>query len=44
MITLIGLFIVNGLIRWLLPEQEIVQDILIVLSIIFLIIILQFFT
>lgn len=43
MITLIGLFILNGLIGWLLPEQVIVQNIFIGLSIVFLVIILQFF-
>jgi phosphatidylserine decarboxylase len=43
MITLIGLFVINGLIGWLLPEQVIVQNIFIGLSIVFLIIILQFF-
>lgn len=43
MITLIGLFILNGLIGYLLPEWVIIQNIVIGLSIIFLIIILQFF-
>jgi phosphatidylserine decarboxylase len=43
MITLIGLFVINGLIGWLLPEQVIVQNIFIGLSIVFLVIILQFF-
>ncbi|MES2779698.1 MAG: phosphatidylserine decarboxylase family protein [Bacteroidota bacterium] len=43
MITLIGLFILNGLIGYLLPEWVIIQNIVIGLSIVFLIIILQFF-
>ncbi len=43
LITLIGLFILNGLIGYLLPEQVLVQNIFIGLSIVFLIIILQFF-
>lgn len=43
MITLIGLFIINGLIGYLLPEFVLVQNIIIGISIVFLIIILQFF-
>ncbi len=42
-ITLVGLFILNALIGYFLPEQILVQNIFIGLSIIFLIIILQFF-
>jgi phosphatidylserine decarboxylase len=43
MTTLIGLFVLNGLIGYLLPEWVIIQNIFIGLSIVFLIIILQFF-
>jgi phosphatidylserine decarboxylase len=43
LLTLIFLFLLNGLIGYLLPEQILVQNIFIGLSIVFLIIILQFF-
>jgi phosphatidylserine decarboxylase len=43
MITLIGLFLLNGLIGYLFKDLVILQNILIVLSIAFLVIILQFF-
>lgn len=43
MITLIGLFIINGLIGYLMPEFVLLQNIIIGISIVFLIIILQFF-
>lgn len=42
-ITLISLFAINAGIKWLLPDAVIVHNILIAISIIFLIIILQFF-
>ena len=42
-ITLVGLFLLNAVIGYVLPEQILVQNIFIGLSIIFLIIILQFF-
>jgi phosphatidylserine decarboxylase len=42
-ITLVVLFIINAVISWLLPEQRLVQNIFIALSVIFLVIILQFF-
>jgi phosphatidylserine decarboxylase len=42
-ITLVGLFAINALIQFMLPEQIIVQNIAILLSLAFLIIILQFF-
>lgn len=42
-ITLVVLFILNWVINYFLPEQVIVQNIVIVLSIAFLVIILQFF-
>ncbi len=43
MITLLVLFVINGLISWLLPEQERVQNIVLIISLILLIIVLQFF-
>jgi phosphatidylserine decarboxylase len=43
LITLITLFLVNGLIGYLFPELMILQNIFIGISIIFLVIILQFF-
>ena len=42
-ITLISLFAINAGIKWLLPDAVAVHNILIAISIIFLIIILQFF-
>jgi phosphatidylserine decarboxylase len=42
-ITLVGLFAINALIQFMLPEQIVVQNIAIILSLAFLIIILQFF-
>lgn len=42
-ITLISLFAINAGIKWLLPDAVIVHNILIAISILFLIIILQFF-
>lgn len=42
-ITLVGLFAINALVQFMLPEQIIVQNIAIILSLAFLIIILQFF-
>lgn len=43
MITLVALFALNGLIGYFLPEWVLVQNIFIGLSVVFLIIILQFF-
>lgn len=42
-ITLVVLFILNGSINYFLPEQVMVQNIMMFISIVFLIIILQFF-
>jgi phosphatidylserine decarboxylase len=42
-ITLVLLFAINGIVMWLLPEQLLVQNLLLFVSIVFLIIILQFF-
>ena len=42
-ITLVLLFAINGVVMWLLPEQLLVQNLLLFVSIVFLIIILQFF-
>ena len=42
-ITLVGLFAINALVQFMLPEQIIVQNIAIILSLAFLVIILQFF-
>ena len=42
-ITLLVLFILNGAIMFLLPEQVLVQNIVIGISVVFLVIILQFF-
>ncbi len=42
-ITLVTLFILNWAINYFLPDQLLVQNILIVISVVFLVIILQFF-
>ncbi|GAB3504256.1 phosphatidylserine decarboxylase [Emticicia fontis] len=42
-LTIIGLVILNGLVRYFLPDNALVHNILIGVSIVFLIIILQFF-
>ena len=42
-ITLVVLFAINGVVMWLLPEQLLVQNLLLIVSIAFLVIILQFF-
>lgn len=42
-ITLVVLFAINGVVMWLLPEQLLVQNLLLIVSVAFLIIILQFF-
>jgi phosphatidylserine decarboxylase len=42
-ITLVSLFILNAAVTWLFPEAMLVQKLLLALSVIFLIIILQFF-
>jgi phosphatidylserine decarboxylase len=42
-ITLVGLFAINALLQFMLPEQTIVHNIGIIISLAFLVIILQFF-
>jgi len=42
-ITLVVLFALNGGVMWLLPEQLLVQNLLLIVSVVFLVIILQFF-
>ena len=42
-ITLVVLFAINGVVMWLLPEQLLVHNLLLIVSIAFLVIILQFF-